>query len=72
MAEPTPTRDDKFTFGLWTVGWQAKEPFGDPTRDPIDPVETVHRLSGLGRAGARGYGYVRLDHFATEHRFGAR
>ena len=51
MTEPTPTRDDKFTFGLWTVGWQAKDPFGDPTRDPIDPVETVHRLSDLGAYG---------------------
>ena len=51
MTEPTPTRADKFTFGLWTVGWQAKDPFGDPTRDPIDPVETVHRLSDLGAYG---------------------
>jgi xylose isomerase len=51
MTEPTPTRDDKFTFGLWTVGWQAKDPFGDPTRDPIDPVETVHRLADLGAYG---------------------
>ena len=23
---PQPTRDDKFTFGLWTVGWQAPRP----------------------------------------------
>ena len=29
-----PTRDDKFTFGLWTVGWQARDPFGDATRGP--------------------------------------
>ena len=25
----TPQPDDKFTFGLWTVGWQARDPFGD-------------------------------------------
>ena len=33
--EPTPA--DKFTFGLWTVGWQARDPFGDATREPVDP-----------------------------------
>ncbi|HYJ76648.1 MAG TPA: xylose isomerase [Kineosporiaceae bacterium] len=48
---PTPTRADNFTFGLWTVGWQAKDPFGDATRPPLDPVETVHRLAELGAAG---------------------
>ena len=48
---PTPTPADKFTFGLWTVGWQARDPFGDATRAPIDPVETVHRLAELGAAG---------------------
>src|SRR3954451_11457605 len=48
---PTPTREDKFTFGLWTVGWQARDPFGDATRAPLDPVESVHRLAELGAAG---------------------
>jgi xylose isomerase len=48
---PKPTKDDFFTFGLWTVGWQAKDPFGDPTRPALDPVETVHRLAELGAAG---------------------
>ena len=46
-----PTRDDKFTFGLWTVGWQARDPFGDPTRPALDPVESVHRLAELGAYG---------------------
>jgi xylose isomerase len=47
----TPTPADRFTFGLWTVGWQARDPFGDPTRPPLDPAETVHRLAELGAAG---------------------
>ena len=51
MSIPTPTRDDRFTFGLWTVGWQARDPFGDPTRAPLDPVESVHRLAELGAYG---------------------
>ncbi len=49
MTRPTPA--DKFTFGLWTVGWQARDPFGDPTRAPLDPVEAVHRLAELGAYG---------------------
>jgi xylose isomerase len=48
-AQPTPA--DKFSFGLWTVGWQARDPFGDPTRGPLDPVEAVHRLADLGAWG---------------------
>jgi xylose isomerase len=46
-----PVREDKFTFGLWTVGWQARDPFGDATRAPLDPVESVHKLSELGAYG---------------------
>ena len=46
-----PTREDKFSFGLWTVGWQARDPFGDATRAPLDAVEAVHRLSDLGAYG---------------------
>jgi xylose isomerase len=46
-----PTPDDHFTFGLWTVGWQARDPFGDATRPPLDPIEAVHRLSELGAYG---------------------
>ena len=48
---PQPTPADRFTFGLWTVGWQARDPFGDATRPPLDPVETVRRLAGLGAYG---------------------
>jgi xylose isomerase len=46
-----PTRDDRFSFGLWTVGWPARDPFGEPTRPVLDPVESVHRLSELGAYG---------------------
>jgi xylose isomerase len=47
----TPTPADKFTFGLWTVGWQGRDPFGDATRPALDPVESVHRLAELGAYG---------------------
>jgi xylose isomerase len=46
-----PTREDKFSFGLWTVGWQAVDPFGTATRPALDPVEAVHRLAELGAYG---------------------
>jgi len=45
-----PTPEDKFSFGLWTVGWEARDQFGDATRAAIDPVESVHRLAELGAA----------------------
>jgi xylose isomerase len=46
-----PTREDRFSFGLWTVGWTARDPFGDATRGALDPVEAVHKLSDLGAWG---------------------
>jgi len=47
----TPTPADKFTFGLWTVGWQARDPFGDATRGALDPVRTVNELAARGAYG---------------------
>ncbi|MFK4035323.1 xylose isomerase [Nonomuraea wenchangensis] len=51
MTAFIPTPDDRFTFGLWTVGWQARDPFGDASRAPLDPVEAVHKLHELGAYG---------------------
>ncbi|MCX5400986.1 xylose isomerase [Streptomyces sp. NBC_00102] len=47
----TPTSADKFTFGLWTVGWRGNDPFGEPTRPALDPVESVEKLAELGAHG---------------------
>ena len=43
-----PTPQDKFSFGLWTVGWPARDQFGEATRPDLDPVESVNRLAELG------------------------
>jgi xylose isomerase len=51
MAGYQPTRADRFSFGLWTVGHPGMDPFGDPVRGWLDPVETVQRLSDLGAYG---------------------
>ncbi len=51
MSDLRPSPEDKFSFGLWTVGWPARDPFGDATRAPIDPVDSVHKLAELGAWG---------------------
>src|SRR5688572_23260964 len=52
MAEGyVPQKSDKFTFGLWTVGNVGRDPFGEPSRPPLDPVRSVHKLAELGAYG---------------------
>ena len=38
MTDYTPTKDDKFSFGLWTVGWQGVDVFGGPVRPPLSDL----------------------------------
>jgi xylose isomerase len=47
----TPRPEHRFTFGLWTVGNPGRDPFGGPTRAPLDPVDSVLRLGELGAWG---------------------
>ncbi|MCP5101218.1 MAG: xylose isomerase, partial [Chloroflexi bacterium] len=47
----TPKPEDKFTFGLWTVGNVGRDPFGDPVRRALSPVEIVHLLAEVGAYG---------------------
>lgn len=47
--EPTP--DDRFTFGLWTVGWNGADPFGGPTRAPLDTRRAIEQLAEIGAYG---------------------
>ncbi|WP_168914751.1 xylose isomerase [Microcella flavibacter] len=47
----TPTPADHFTFGLWTVGYNGADPFGGPTRAPLDVVHVVEKLTELGAYG---------------------
>jgi xylose isomerase len=46
-----PRPDDRFTFGLWTVGNRGRDPFGHETRPPLDPVDAVEHLAELGAYG---------------------
>ena len=61
MTFPAPSPADKFTFGLWTVGWQARDPFGDATRPPLDPIESVHRRGPQGRFHITSEGQMTCD-----------
>ncbi len=51
MVDFIPQPEHKFTFGLWTVGNIGRDPFGEPTRDPISPVEIVSMLAEVGAWG---------------------
>ena len=47
----TPTPADKFSFGLWTIGYNGADPFGGPTRAPLDVVHGVEKLAEIGAYG---------------------
>lgn len=51
MSNLTPRPEDKFTFGLWTVGWLGADPFGSATRAKLDTVEAVEKLAEIGAYG---------------------
>ena len=46
-----PRREDRFSFGLWTVGNRGRDPFGDAVRDPLPPNEAVALLAEVGAWG---------------------
>jgi xylose isomerase len=47
----TPRDEDKFSFGLWTVGNRGRDPFGDAVREPLPPVDAVAMLRDVGAWG---------------------
>src|SRR5512142_217346 len=46
-----PKREDKFTFGLWTVGNPGRDQFGEAVRGRLSPVDIVHLLAEVGAYG---------------------
>ena len=49
--EYQPRPEDKFSFGLWTVGNQGRDPFGDAVRPAVPPIELVALLADVGASG---------------------
>src|SRR5215471_16956960 len=47
----TPTPADKFSFGIWTVGWQGVDVFGPAVRPPMRADRAVRKLAELGAYG---------------------
>ncbi len=47
----TPKPENKFSFGLWTVGNIGRDPFGDPVREVRSPVQLVQLLGEVGAWG---------------------
>ena len=67
-----PTANDKFTFGLWTIGWNAQDPFGSATRSELSIEEATE---GLAKVGAYGLTFHDNDLFpfgSSESEIGAR
>jgi xylose isomerase len=50
-ASHQPKPEDRFTFGLWTVGNPGGDPFGFPVRRKLSPVEIVQVLAEVGAYG---------------------
>ncbi len=46
-----PTPANKFTFGLWTTANQGRDPFGEPTRPPLDPIKNIRKMAEIGAYG---------------------
>jgi xylose isomerase len=49
MYDPKP--EDRFTFGMWTVGAIGRDPFGVPTREPITARQICEMLGEVGAWG---------------------
>ena len=49
--EFAPSQEDRFSFGLWTIGHPGRDPFGEATRPPIDPGDFVRGLADIGAWG---------------------
>jgi xylose isomerase len=64
-----PKPEDKFTFGLWTVGSVGRDPFGTPVREPKSPVELVHLLAEVHAYGVNFHDndLVPIDATPSEH-----
>ena len=67
-TDHTPRPEDKFSFGLWTVGWQGVDVFGPASRPPLDPVESTHRLAELGASAVTFHDDDLLPDDATRER----
>ncbi len=50
-ASYQPRPEDKFSFGLWTLGDSGRDAFGGPVREALPPLQIVHLLAEVGAWG---------------------
>src|SRR5215469_11237164 len=50
-ARFVPAPADKFSFGIWTVGWQGVDVFGSAVRPPMPAERAVRKLAEIGAYG---------------------
>jgi xylose isomerase len=60
-----PRPEDRFAFGIWTVGWQAVDVFGPATRAPMPAERAVRKLAELGAYGVNFHDNDVFDFDAT-------
>src|SRR5207244_809053 len=46
-----PAPSDRFSFGIWTVGWQGVDVFGTAVRPPMPADRAVRKLAEIGAYG---------------------
>ncbi|MFF5264991.1 xylose isomerase [Actinomadura viridis] len=61
----TPRPEDRFSFGIWTVGWQGVDVFGPGTRAPLPADRAVRKLAELGAYGVNFHDNDVFDFDAT-------
>jgi len=47
----SPKPEHKFTFGLWTLSNEGRDPFGGPVRGEISPADVVYMAAEVGAYG---------------------
>jgi xylose isomerase len=60
-----PQREDRFSFGIWTVGWQGVDVFGSAVRPPMPAERAVYKLAELGAYGVNFHDNDVFDFAAT-------
>jgi xylose isomerase len=61
-----PTPEDRFSFGIWTVGWQGVDVFGPAVRPPMAADRAVRKLAELGAYGVNFHDNDVFDFDASE------
>src|SRR5215469_18707739 len=65
-ARFVPVPEDKFSFGIWTVGWQGGDVFGSAVRPPMPADRAVRKLAEIGAYGVNFHDNDVFDFDASE------